>query len=652
MTEDPTIGSDPLPTPISATPTQTAPLIGRVLDGRYEIEDLLGEGAMGVVYRARQVRLRRSVAIKIPKPHLLHDPDFMARFEREALTMARCVHENIAAIHDVYVAREPDELSWIVMELVSGIELDRFLRAEEKNLTVKAVVEILRQIARGLDAAHAAGIVHRDIKPSNLIVTLPSRVPKIMDFGIARAQYDNAFRTQTVQAMGTPAFMAPEQVRGAEITPPADVYALGMTIFRLFTRRMPFESDTVHALLYCHLNTRPALIHDRNPHWPEELSVAIAKALEKDPADRYATVSQFVDAIAGALAPVLNHPFAEFFDGITEPESDVADDRTVLSSESRKALDATPATAAISPQHRTASRVAKRRVPKIAIVTGLVVLLMIIFAVREGTVRRRNSRGTRGSIAAIPTGTATPAVARSATPTPSPAPMATPMPSPAIIAENDEPVPTGTPRATPEDTPAPTPAPSPEPTARPTPEPSPARTPEPLVAATPADTPETTPTASPVATPEELDASGLAAVLDESDHEWGPELRSSQRVLALRDIDNLMIEQVRRQLFRGRLDQVLDVLAEVPPGERDAFARTIRRAQADHTALRLMYVRLGERLDESRAEIRFRTGLLGTPKGGRGEVSIVPEFEAIAIFERREKKWVPVRWPQYQIPEE
>ncbi len=162
---DETIAGAPIGSPggPSESRVDVLGLVGRVLEDRYEIEELIGAGAMGYVYRGRQLRLRRAVAIKVPKPELTSNPEFMARFEREALTMARCVHENICAIYDVSVPKDPGGLTYIAMEMINGAELDRFLRAEEGNLTVRAVVDILKQIARGIDAAHAAGIIHRDI---------------------------------------------------------------------------------------------------------------------------------------------------------------------------------------------------------------------------------------------------------------------------------------------------------------------------------------------------------------------------------------------------------------------------------------------------------------------------------------------------------
>ena len=285
-------------------------LVGLVLDNRYEIEEKIGEGGQGDVYRGRQLRLKRPVAIKIPRPELLRDKRFRRQFEAEAATMARCVHENIVTIYDVHIAPSPEEFSYIVMQLVSGTELAHFLHVEEANLTVNAVLEILVQLARGIDAAHGAGVIHRDIKPQNVIVTMPKRVVKIMDFGMAKSLYHS---DKSRSLNGTPAYMAPEQVSNEALGPYTDIYAFGAVIYRILTRHGHHEGKSLRALLFAVTNKPPIPLRERNANWPQALEDTIARSLDSDPEKRPTTALQLVNQVAEALSDVKDRPFAEFF---------------------------------------------------------------------------------------------------------------------------------------------------------------------------------------------------------------------------------------------------------------------------------------------------------------------------------------------------
>ncbi len=276
-------------------------LVGLVLDNRYEIEEKIGEGGQGDVYRGRQLRLKRPVAIKIPRPELLRDKGFRRQFESEAATMARCVHENIVTIYDVHIAPSPEELSYIVMQLVSGTELAHFLHVEEANLTVNAVLEILVQLARGIDAAHGAGVIHRDIKPQNVIVTMPKRVVKIMDFGMAKSLYHS---DKSRSLNGTPAYMAPEQVSNEALGPYTDIYAFGAVIYRIFARHGHHEGKSLRALLFAVTNKPPIPLRERNANWPQALEDTIARSLDSDPEKRPTTALQLVNQVAEALSDV------------------------------------------------------------------------------------------------------------------------------------------------------------------------------------------------------------------------------------------------------------------------------------------------------------------------------------------------------------
>lgn len=310
---------DQKPQEISDTKTEMTDadhLTGRVLDERYQVDLLVGEGGMGAVYRARQLRLRRTVALKIPKGPLADNSEFLARFEREALTMAKVVHENIVQIFDVFIAPTGStDPSFIAMEFVEGAELHRFLRDQQGELTVRALLELLRQIGRALDVAHAHGIVHRDIKPSNIVVTMPQRIAKIMDFGIARVDMEDVFKTKEVSTIGTPAYMPPEQARGGAVTPAADVYAFAGTIYHLLTGALPFDAKGTMALLQAHALDTPLPATERNGRLPPAVDAVLLKALSKDPEERHPSAGALVEELQAALSPVKNLPLAQVFAG-------------------------------------------------------------------------------------------------------------------------------------------------------------------------------------------------------------------------------------------------------------------------------------------------------------------------------------------------
>ncbi|MDX2175478.1 MAG: serine/threonine-protein kinase [Candidatus Sumerlaeia bacterium] len=578
-------------------------LIGRVIEDRYEVEELIGAGAMGYVYRGRQLRLRRAVAIKVPKPEISKNRDFMARFEREALTMARCVHENIAAIYDVSVPKEPGQLNYIAMELVQGAELDHFLRAEESNLTVRAVVDIFRQIARGLDAAHQAGIIHRDIKPSNLIVTMPQRVAKIMDFGIAKGDVENAYETQATQALGTPAFMSPEQIRGDGIGAATDIYAFGMTLYKLLARDLPFRMTSAHSLLFAHLDTVPLHLSERNPLWPEALGNAIGRAIEKTPDKRHATASKLIDEVEAALLPVMGEPFASFFPQNAPPQKLVGSRTAALP--------------------RMTSKKPKEKQTAIYAVGGIILVVAVLFALTRGGGDDPGGRGGN-NVAVAPGPTRTPAP----TPSPSPVPTVRPTPSPS-----------------PSPSPSPTPSPSPSPTPRPSPTvvvvttPSPVPTPFP----TPSPRPRATPTPGPSPSP----------TPSRPIYAWGPEIFGSQRQEAINSIEEVVVDGLRREIFRGRFDEAAKLLSGLEAPERDRFIQGLERLGQGFGNMRLLYtpntvVSDGYRIDGKRAMVSVNLGLTGKDKTNEMEGpdrDLTDRFDANIVLEKRGDQWVVVEWP-------
>ncbi|MGF1572055.1 MAG: protein kinase [Sumerlaeia bacterium] len=290
-------------------------LVGHVLDGRYEIDEVIGTGAMGAVYRARQLRLRRTVAIKVPKPNVLKITNYGGRFEREALTMAKLVHQNIVQIFDVYLSNDPKHPSFIAMEFVQGREFGEFIELESKNLTVSAVLLILEQIAAGLDAAHAYGVVHRDVKPANVMITMPQRIPKIMDFGIAKVELEDAFQTLNMETLGTPAYMSPEQVTGGLISSKTDVYSFGIMAYKTLTGHFPYdvERSDIRHVMQAHVNKTVIPASTQNTLLPKGLDRVFEKVLNKNPGARSSSATDFMKEVRAELAELEEKSFSFFF---------------------------------------------------------------------------------------------------------------------------------------------------------------------------------------------------------------------------------------------------------------------------------------------------------------------------------------------------
>ncbi len=243
-------------------PPPTDPLIGFTTDD-LRFERLLGRGGMGAVYRGTQLRLGRTVAIKVIAPHLAGDAAYIGRFTREARTLGRLVHVRVIACHDVAQIAGPSGalLHVMVLEFVDGWSLSALGR--ERHLRVREVLEFHAQAAEGLAAAHALGIVHRDIKPDNLMVTREHAV-KLADFGLARS-HDAAPLTQTGSLLGSPAYMSPESCRGEEPGPAADVYSLGCSLYQVLTGVLPYEGSTSLQLIHRHIGDPVPRLATRRP---------------------------------------------------------------------------------------------------------------------------------------------------------------------------------------------------------------------------------------------------------------------------------------------------------------------------------------------------------------------------------------------------
>ena len=281
--------------------------IGSIVDERYEILGILGSGGMGRVYKARQLNLNRIVAIKVPSDAVLKNEEFLARFVREGSTCARVAHGHIVSIYDVHSGKRP----YIVMEYVDGMPLNQFLQEEQTTLFVSDLLEIIGQVCQGLEAAHASGVVHRDIKPANIVITHEGHRVKVMDFGIARVS-DNTALTTASSMMGTPFYMAPEQIKGEKVGPATDLYALACLVYYLFTGKLVFDGE-VATLIYKHVSVKPVPPYSLNPMLPKSLDAVLLRGLSKNPRERYPSALEFHRELCKAMRPIAQLPYSQIF---------------------------------------------------------------------------------------------------------------------------------------------------------------------------------------------------------------------------------------------------------------------------------------------------------------------------------------------------
>jgi len=264
--------------------------------GKYQVQDVLGQGGMGVVYRAFDPAIERTVAIKVITKSTLDPADLqyvLTRFRHEARAVGRLTHPRIAAIYDY---GEDDELAYIVMELVNGKSLFHHLQGEVR-FALKEVGELVRQLLDGLAYAHAQGVVHRDIKPSNILVNDDGRL-KLTDFGIARI--DTSTLTQVGEIMGSPGYMSPEQFLGTDIDARGDVYSVGVIAYELLAGRRPFVGNNAEVMRQA-LNERPAKPSEFNPQISAQLDWAVHKALAKKREERFQGAKEFSDAFGNGI---------------------------------------------------------------------------------------------------------------------------------------------------------------------------------------------------------------------------------------------------------------------------------------------------------------------------------------------------------------
>jgi beta-lactam-binding protein with PASTA domain/tRNA A-37 threonylcarbamoyl transferase component Bud32 len=307
---EPAHGPASAPTP----PHQSAPGV-RLLSGRYQLGEVLGYGGMAEVYKARDVRLDRDVAIKLLRSDLARDPSFQARFRREAQSAAALTHPMIVSVYDTGSDEKHDPpLPYIVMEYVDGHTLRDVLHLDGR-LTQNRALEIMIDVSAALDYSHRAGIVHRDIKPGNVMITRDGSV-KVMDFGIARAiAQSTATVTQTAAVMGTAQYLSPEQARGEKVDARSDLYSAGVVLYELLTGQPPFQGDSPVAVAYQHVREDPIPPSDLESDLSADADAVVMKMLAKNPGNRYQNAAEMSDDLGRALGgrrvlatPLLRQP--------------------------------------------------------------------------------------------------------------------------------------------------------------------------------------------------------------------------------------------------------------------------------------------------------------------------------------------------------
>jgi eukaryotic-like serine/threonine-protein kinase len=399
----------------------------RTLNGRYRLDEIVGEGGMAVVYRGYDLVLNRDVAVKLLRDQYGSDENFLARFDREAQSAARLSNTNVVNVYDV---GEDAGVRYIVMEHIEGPNLKELIR-RQGPFTVEGAAFIIRQIANGLDYAHAHGLVHRDIKPQNILVDTQGNV-KVVDFGIAKGLSDSNL-TEAGTGMGTVHYVSPEQARGESATPASDVYSTGVVLYEMLTKTIPFDADSPVGVAMQHVSATPPPPTSINPNLPPEADDLIAVALAKDPAQRFASAGELAAAVEALSRG--------------EPMNGAAATRMMTAGAAPAIVG--PA-AARNPRRRTAGRAAANgRIGNFrddvgcvtwligsAILIGLVGLVVLAFRLGDFGLFDPSA----GQVSET-----TPTATSEASPTPSPTPEFTPTVEP-----------------TPEETPTPEPSPTPE----------------------------------------------------------------------------------------------------------------------------------------------------------------------------------------------
>jgi serine/threonine-protein kinase len=277
-------------------------LVGQTIDGKYKVESLLGMGGMGAVFRARHAFINNEVAIKVIHPELALDRSIVERFLREARAAATIDHPNAIRVSDF--GRAGDML-YLVMEFIQGSSMKDFLQ-ERNKLTIGEAAQIMSQVCAALDVAHSFQIVHRDLKPDNIMLKNNQRgelIVKVVDFGIAKVranEQQNEALTSVGTIIGTASYMSPEQCQGQAVDHRSDIYSLGVIVFESLSGRKPFTSDVPMQVIVKHIIEPTPSLRAFAPEIPEEIEAIVTKAMEKNPANRFATAGEFAENLFNA----------------------------------------------------------------------------------------------------------------------------------------------------------------------------------------------------------------------------------------------------------------------------------------------------------------------------------------------------------------
>jgi CheY-like chemotaxis protein len=275
--------------------TSDDPRLGTVIAG-YRIEERIGRGGMGVVYRAQHLNLQRRAAIKIIAPDLAESEGFRERFTREARIAAALQHPNIVTVYD---AGEVDGMLYLAMQFIRGEDLAAILRADGRLRPYRAI-DVCRQVASALDAAHAMGLIHRDVKPANVLIE--GRNAFLTDFGLTkRIEGTHAQLTRAGDMVGTIHYVAPEQIEGRRVSARSDVYSLGCLLYHCLSGQVPFALETDVAVIYAHLSEQPPKLSELRPELPEGLDAIMAKALDKSPDRRFPSCGDMISAARAVI---------------------------------------------------------------------------------------------------------------------------------------------------------------------------------------------------------------------------------------------------------------------------------------------------------------------------------------------------------------
>jgi serine/threonine protein kinase len=396
----------------------------------YRITSLIGRGGMAVVYCAKDMRLGRKVALKLLSPQLADNEQFRQRFIRESQLAASLDHPNIIPI---YEAGQADGQLFIAMRYVQGSDVKALMAQQGGQLPVEWVVQLFSQIGDALDAAHRAGLVHRDVKPANVLVaagehTRPTHGDHayLTDFGVTKRTSEmSGGLTGTGNFLGTVDYVSPEQIQGKPVAPTTDIYALGCMLYECLTGRLPYRRDDDAALLWAHLVEPPPAVTATRPELPVAVDAVVARAMAKDPAERYQSCAELVDELELALgvpAPVSSpetRPTAQ------PPVPQVPEDLA-----STSAAAAPPPWGAAPAPAETPGPPGRRKVRTLAISA---VALVVLAAALVGVILVTRGSPSRQTLAVSgPTAAGTPSSVSVGAPTPSPTPSPAPIPAPSL----------------------------------------------------------------------------------------------------------------------------------------------------------------------------------------------------------------------------